>query len=1148
MKFLYLSLLSLSIQFITYGQLTNQTIEKCGQHQVTEKMRVQDPLRYQTMMQSRNSSVKGDDSPPKSGTIYTIPVVFHILHNNGVENIGDAQIHDAMVVLNRDFRKLNADVTTVVPSFQPIAADIEIEFVLAKIAPDGSCFEGITRTVSAQTNNGGDGEAQIAAIIAGNDIYNGVWPHANYMNVYVCKDIGGAAGYTFLPNGSSFADATSMYYNGIFMVHDYTGSIGTSAPFSSRTLTHEVGHWLNLEHTWGSNPNPGLPANCSDDDGIADTPNTRGSTSCDLTENSCGPLANVENYMDYSYCSKMFTQGQSTHMRTAVTSAVGGRNNLWSTTNLQNTGVIPGGSSACSAEIDATFKNICQNTSTTFSITNIADPILTYAWTFTGGTPTTSTAANPTITYNTAGSFQVSVTYTTASGTYTINRTNFITVAAAETPTALPITEGFVATTFPPANWTLDNGGNPVTWVRNGTSGTAPTIGNSTVIDNYSNNTSGDVDDLNSPSFSLVGYTTANLTFDVAYKLYDATNLDKLEVLVSPGCGLDFEVVYSKQGTTLQTEPMSPSAYLNPTTWRNESVDLSPYLGNSQLKVKFRNTAGFGNYLYLDNINLTGVSGIAEANFTPSITSACTQESITFTDASTGASIWNWNFGAGATPATATGAGPHTVVYSTSGTKNVSLDVNTGVSIENKTITINGSPSATLTALPTVCIDQATITLNQGTPAGGTYSGTGVSGNQFTPSTSGSGNHTITYSVTENGCTGTATNTITVEALPIVTLNGLPNICVTQSPISLSQGSPSGGSYSGIGITGNQFDPSVAGVGPHTITYSYSTPNGCSNTTTNQIIVESQPTVTLNSLPTLCVNQGSVNLNQGTPSGGVYSGTGVSGSQFNPSVAGIGTHTITYNYTTSGGCSNSTTGQITVSAQPSVTLTPFSTVCLEHSPFTLTQGSPAGGTYSGPGIVGGTQFNPSLAGIGTKLISYTYSVNGCSNTVSQQIFVDQTPNVVFGAIPSMCVNHNPLALTQATPAGGTYSGNGVVGNQFDPEVSGVGSIMVSYTYSNSNGCTSSASTIIVVNACLGLEDEELFFDIYPNPSNGRINISSSSLIETITVIDNVGKIVFSTDNVNSLDTTLELYELAKGSYQIQTKTKDSIQLSKIILQ
>ncbi len=769
MKIIYLSLLGLAVHLGTFGQQLIKTpvagddgIRSCGQHEALEKMQAEDPTRYQLYQQSRLILEQQEASVgmAKSNTIYTVPVVFHILHNNGVENISDAQIQDALNILNRDFRKQNSDVNNVVSQFLPIADDAKIEFAFAKIAPNGACFNGITRTTSSQTNNGDDGEAQVNAIINGNNVYQGIWPHNKYLNIYVCRNlISGAAGYTFLPQGGAAANATNMYYNGIFMLHSYVGSIGTSSVQTSRALTHEVGHWLNLDHVWG----PGSIGTCGTDN-VSDTPQTNGSNGvCNLNKSSCdGTLDNVENYMDYSYCSKMFTQGQVTRMRNAIVSNVAGRSNTWTTANLQSVGVIPGGTSLCSANIEATQTGICSGTSTTFSVTNVSTPITSYSWSFPGGTPATSTAASPTITYNTPGTYDVSVTITTSSGTSTLNQTSYITVASSQPGASLPFTEGFTSTSFPPANWTIDNGGASVTWVRR-TGGTAPSGSGSAAIDHYNTNTTGDIDDLNTPTLNLSGYTGSTLTFDVAYRPYTGQS-DKLEVLVATGCAGTYEVVYSKAGTTLQTESSNQNPYTSPSTWRNETVNLAPYVGNNQVKVKFRTTSGYGNYIYIDNVNVTGTTGSATANFSSSSNTVCVGQTVTYTNTSSGATSWNWNFGAGATPATATGQGPHTVTYSSPGAKNISLSINGGASTSNQSITVNQLPTVTMATLPTVCVNQGPITLSQGSPAGGTYSGQGVTGNQFTPSVAGTGTKTITYTYTATtGCTNTATGQIIVD-------------------------------------------------------------------------------------------------------------------------------------------------------------------------------------------------------------------------------------------------------------------------------------------------------------------------------------------------------------------------------------------------
>ena len=144
--------------------------------------------------------------------------------------------------------------------------------------------------------------------------------------------------------------------------------------------------------------------------------------------------------------------------------------------------------------------------------------------------------------------------------------------------------------------------------------------------------------------------------------------------------------------------------------------------------------------------------------------------------------------------------------------------------------------------------------------------------------------------------------------------------CVSSTVYTLSGGLPAGGAYSGTGVTGTNFNASVAGVGTHSITYTYTDLTGCVNSATNDIVVNALPVVTFGgTLTAQCIGSTAYTLSGGLPAGGAYSGTGVTGTNFNASVAGVGTHTITYSYSDLNGCVNSATNNIVVHALPVVT-------------------------------------------------------------------------------------------------------------------------------------------------------------------------------------------------------------------------------------
>ena len=251
-----------------------------------------------------------------------IPIVFHVVHDNGPENISDAQIHEAIVQMNEDFSATNAGLSEVHPNFTEIAADIGMGFRLADFDPNGQPTTGINRIQSELTYNGSD--------IALKQLVQ--WDPTMYLNVWVVNSSDGG-------NGSAFAfypadvEGSASIYDGVVSSYWAVGRTETAVWTHYKILTHEVGHWANLKHTWGDQSGNQSTAGCGFDDAVDDTPNTIGNTGCDLEAISCGSPDNVQNYMDYSNCSNMFTEGQKERMLATMCSDVAGRNNIWSAEN-----------------------------------------------------------------------------------------------------------------------------------------------------------------------------------------------------------------------------------------------------------------------------------------------------------------------------------------------------------------------------------------------------------------------------------------------------------------------------------------------------------------------------------------------------------------------------------------------------------------------------------------------------------------------------------------------------------------------------------------------------------------------------------------------------------------------------------------------
>lgn len=295
-------------------------------------------------------------------------------------------------------------------------------------------------------------------------------------------------------------------------------------------------------------------------------------------------------------------------------------------------------------------------------------------------------------------------------------------------------------------------------------------------------------------------------------------------------------------------------------------------------------------------------------------------EPIQFNDISAGNggtfSQWQWNFGD--TPAgTSTDQNP-LYTYTTGGTYSVKLRVITTEGCyadTTRTITFSGVPTASFTGNTQVCINSQQTFTNNSTVASGTItqwnwnfgdgSATAIinatNGNAQVHTFATPGTYTVTLTVvTSTGCTSTPfTQQVTVNSLPNVTLGALAGVCNTNAAFALSGGSPvtqtgvGTGTYSGPGVSNNNFDPAVAGAGTHQITYTYVTSIGCTSSASSNIVVSPAANLAINPVASLCTDSDPVTL---TPNvgGGVFTGTGVSGNQFSPANSGVGTFAITY--------------------------------------------------------------------------------------------------------------------------------------------------------------------------------------------------------------------------------------------------------------
>lgn len=605
MKSVFILILLFPLTLFAQTELENR---HCGTDEMHQKLFSEHPeyndaiiraASNSDLFRSQFNSSRGDRSTP-----YIIPVVFHIIHNYGAENISDAQILDGIKVVNENYRKKNADTIDIIPAFQSIAADNEVELRLAQLDPDGNCTSGINRIVSDLTYTGGH---------AVKDLIH--WDPSKYLNVYVVQNASGLAGHALVPPAAD----TIPQWDGIVIGYNYVGRIGASNYVRSVVLSHELGHYLSLEHIWGGNNVPGyyyLPCadagNCAFDDGVADTPNTIGWQTCNLNGASCGNVVdNVQNFMDYAYCARMFTEGQKQRIHACLNDTIANRNNLWQPANLIATGT-DGNDILCAADFVSDRRIICEGESVVLT-DNSYHGVTQRNWTVTGGNATSLTDSVITVTYNTSGTYDVSLN--AGNGTSSVNETKngFITVVPATGLTA-PIMEGFETTiSLPSSEWYVsdphENGSFDITT-------SVSSSGNNSVILDLNNAQNGYFDELFSRTYDVSALPVVQVSFRYAFTNRDTVpTANTLKFSVSNDCGNNWVVRRIFSTSILNTAPGIPSGTFIPdaSQWKTGVINniSSSYLVNDfRMKFTYENVDGVA--LYIDDINISPTASINE--------------------------------------------------------------------------------------------------------------------------------------------------------------------------------------------------------------------------------------------------------------------------------------------------------------------------------------------------------------------------------------------------------------------------------------------------------------------------------------------------------------------------------------------------------
>ncbi len=611
-----------------------QQLIPCGTYQAMEEIFASDPAaraRWEAAEAENLSNMYEQFAAKGSNTEYTVPVVFHVLHQGGPENLADSKLIQALAWVNMDFDRSHSDVGNVVEPFQSMFVDSDIKFMLARKDPQGNCTNGIVHYYDSRTIWKRDGQLGYNS-----PLYAGItWDPTKYLNIIIVKEIvtstqqsGIVVGYTFKPGTHGIGDTRDA----VVMTASFLDDVK-----ETRNLTHEIGHWLGLAHTFGNTNDPGQVCG---DDGVCDTPPTKGKLGgCDpsLSGNTCATtttcpapllgysagMQNTQNIMNYSDCAINFTHGQTNLMRGVLASGQSNRPNLSTPLNLANTDV--NGAGVCPPKADFSSSSnsytVCAGSSLEMKDYSFNGDVTGYLWNASGAIVSASGSSVTNILFPSVGTYSVNLTVSNNLGTSV--KTKVVTAVDGSAEVVGPLNEGFELGVIPDMWEVVNPNATSGTWKH---TYTAAFEGAGSMMLEGATLGPNQIDYLYTPIIDMASSPVKDLHFAYAYARKTSSSNDVFKVQASPDCGgtwIDLINLSSTQmangSGNIQASPFTPIAG----QWK--TIELEDYptssgpwvnLQNSQhLTVRFvfeEGSTGFGNNFFLDAIALPAPTGMQE--------------------------------------------------------------------------------------------------------------------------------------------------------------------------------------------------------------------------------------------------------------------------------------------------------------------------------------------------------------------------------------------------------------------------------------------------------------------------------------------------------------------------------------------------------